>query len=813
MSSGDDPVAEYVAVLRAFGLDDDDIVAATGLDAVPDVMSLPEVLAHEREDHDPGSLHADLLTTLADTDRGIDSPREFWDHAPGNHLAVALSAFDVSIALEGAHEDSPGDFVVEIEADGERRTETVAYPDTPLGDRNYPAIVAAVEDLLPVPVSLPLLDGPEDRWQFVAVADEDLAALRGAYGERVAPFGEPLLAERQPADYRGDATPAVTPGQNPEPAVSAIAVTPAEDPAPALSPIAVTPGGAERPAISRIAVTPGSRAVPAVAPIRVTPAGDPAPAVEAVESREPPTPSDDATATAAAAGDAYAETVETGPRTTVSETSIEDDVAAATEGVQVGSESVDEVFEEFDEDSPEEIAAAADDDEGAPSGTTGTVTRAVDDDVASLLGDLSEESLSAGGPTTAVSDREVDASAARIDAGGPRKVVADTSIDDIFDDIEEGAREPRDDHPSDDDRKKAADAAAAAVENTLNDEDPVKTDADGLRGGGPQKTVVEDDIDGLFDDVDEGIPASPAEMDTETDYVDAVLDGTEGEETVVDDDVDPGSMRDVNAVGGGPKRVVASESVDEIFAGFAEDSPAEIAESADEPDEDADAPEPTPEDAADEDLDEAFADLSDDVPEPIEPTESPLEDGDDEAGDVPAFAELMDEAESEDVSLADEGETVPDIELDVPEPEETDGGTPTDRPEPTGRSPPDAPPAPGSGTRSKSPGDDGSEHAPDTSDAPNLLTDTMTDDERDAADVEEEETEKTTHVGDLDLSMDDVEETSVPSRTAETSDGEASDVETGGTPGSIAVDPPAEEPGSDDDSGGFVAKLRSLLPF
>jgi len=843
MTAGDDRVAEYVAVLRAFGLDDDAIAAGWGLDAVPESLSLAAALAHERGDEDAASLSERLRRTLLAADRGIDSTREFWDHAPGTHLGTALSPFGVSVEVEPAADEVDADFEIELAVDGERHAATFAYPDTELGENNYPALVAAVEDLVPEPVAVRLLDGPEDRWQFFAVGADALAELQSEYGDRIAPWDDPVLAERQPRDYL-----TATAESDPE-------VTPAADPTAAVSRIGVTPSDRTTTASSRIPVTPSETRVPAVSPIAVTPDSDPAAAIRAVERDAvgadggdgAPSPTDDGTAAAAAAGEAYAETVGTGPRTARSAESVDDQVAAATEGVAAGEESVDEVFEEFAEDSPEEIAERADDG-GVPSGTTGTVTRSVDDDVASLLGDLSDESLSgSGGPTTDVSDRAVDASGARIDAGGPRKVVAETSIDEIFEDIDRGDDPERRDRPSEDEREMAADAAAAAVENTLNDRDPVQTGAEGLRGGGPEKTVVEDDIDGLFDDVEEGIPSAPAEMDTETDGVDAILRGADPADgdTLVDDDVDPADMRDVNAVGGGPKRVVASESVDEIFDTFAEDSPEEIAERADEEEDEGQGIES----ADDEDLDEAFADFSDDVPESVEPSEPErdAEDRDEATEAVPEFADLLDGDEAADgVELeTDDEDVVPEIELEVPDTEDDPGASEGDATAETANAEDgesyavsasasqteaetepasggdagaaDAPPAPESGTTPKSPGDEGGDDAPSPpTDDTNVLADAMTEDERAAADVEDdEETAETTHVGDLDISMDDVDETSVPSRTAETSDGEESDVETGGSPGSIAVEEPTDAATEDDggDDGGLLAKLRSFLPF
>ncbi|WP_256300388.1 hypothetical protein [Haloarchaeobius salinus] len=353
-------LAEYVAVLRGFGRSDAEILAAHGEETLPDGLSLPEFFDHRFDDADESTLYGRLHDTLATGAGGIDADREYWAHAPARQLDEACRAHGWRVALSG---DDPIDIVVET-PDGERRESTFSYPDSELGQHNYPALVAAVAEHLDG-LTFALLTDRDGRWRFVCVETDLLAGLRDRYGERVRVFRRPLLRAEQPQDFAAD-------------------------------------DDSERDRGSELA---------------------------------------------SVAGDAFAESVGTGPRVHRSSRSLDTgmDVDAGPETV-VG-EGIDEVFETIEagaDDGPTEPAAA-----GANAG--------VDEDVASLLSDLDEPTHATdedpGGPTVtrssadAADDDVPPTDSAGLVGGGPKTTVVEDGLDDVFADMAETNPRVREDDP------------------------------------------------------------------------------------------------------------------------------------------------------------------------------------------------------------------------------------------------------------------------------------------------------------------------------------------------------------------------------
>ncbi|WP_440990174.1 hypothetical protein [Haloarchaeobius baliensis] len=355
-------LAEYVAVLRGVGRSDEEILAAHGEDTLPDGFALEEFLDHRFDDAEESTLYERLHDTLATGVAGIDADREYWAHAPARQLDEACRAHGWRVDLSG---EEPITITVEA-PDGERRESTFRYPASDLGRHNYPALAAAVAELLDG-LTFALLTDRDGRWRFVCVETDHLADLRGRYGERVRVFRRPLLRAEQPADFAA-----------------------------------------------------------------------------ADEGREQ---HDRGSELASVAGDAFAESVGTGPRVHRSSRSLETEMEVESGPETVVGEGIDEVFETID--------AGAEDGTTAPA--TAAADESVDDDVESLLSDLDEPTRSAGDDlggatvtrsTTGASDDESrPTGSAGLVGGGPKTTVVEDGLDDVFADLEETNPPVREEDP------------------------------------------------------------------------------------------------------------------------------------------------------------------------------------------------------------------------------------------------------------------------------------------------------------------------------------------------------------------------------
>lgn len=149
--------------------------------------------------------------TLSGGPRGIDAPVEFWNNALQIQLEDIFTAVQSSVTVYDSNGDllnegdlATGPFTIEVtDANGVRNDIVFEYPDTPLGDDNYPAVMHALNDQLLADTKhrFVRIEGPERRWRFALVQVEKLAALRERYGDRVAIDDEPILAAHQPVDF------------------------------------------------------------------------------------------------------------------------------------------------------------------------------------------------------------------------------------------------------------------------------------------------------------------------------------------------------------------------------------------------------------------------------------------------------------------------------------------------------------------------------------------------------------------------------------------------------------------------------------
>ena len=205
-------------VLGGFGVSSDhvservaDAADAADGDRVDDLET-----AIQRALADPEHPTAFLRRTVSAAPRGVDSPARFWTTAPETQLGDVFAAIDWTFDVKNANGRSlsvadaqPYRLRVE-DADGRTRSCEFSFPDTPLGDDNYPALVHAINEELLYGLDcrfVQLSDGT-DRWRFALVETDEYDRLVDRFGGRVTAFDRPLLAADQPAAYvpDGDAT-------------------------------------------------------------------------------------------------------------------------------------------------------------------------------------------------------------------------------------------------------------------------------------------------------------------------------------------------------------------------------------------------------------------------------------------------------------------------------------------------------------------------------------------------------------------------------------------------------------------------------
>ena len=209
-----DRLAEFVRVLRGFGLTDDEITALNGApeaDGEPEAVldrTLPEDLASQE-------LFERVRRTLVESRHGFELAPTHEPRSAFVALSLALEPYGCTFAVTDkdgrpitapASEDGTYRLSL-VDSAGNERTTTFAYPEGPLDDTNVPALVHAVETDLLVGVSktFVLLSNTGDGWGFALLDETQLQNLRSQYGPRIEVFDHKLLAPTQPHAY-GDGT-------------------------------------------------------------------------------------------------------------------------------------------------------------------------------------------------------------------------------------------------------------------------------------------------------------------------------------------------------------------------------------------------------------------------------------------------------------------------------------------------------------------------------------------------------------------------------------------------------------------------------
>ncbi|MFC6952293.1 hypothetical protein [Halorubellus litoreus] len=199
-------------VLGGFGVSSahvrEHVADATTVDPREDLET-----AIQRALADPEHPTAFVRRTVAAAPRGVDSPARFWTTAPETQLGDVFAAIDWTFDVKSANGrslsvDDAQPYRLRVEdADGRTRSTEFSFPDSPLGDDNYPALVDAVnrELLFGLDCRFVQLSDGTDRWRFALVETDELDRLVERFGERITAFDRPLLAADQPAAYVPDA--------------------------------------------------------------------------------------------------------------------------------------------------------------------------------------------------------------------------------------------------------------------------------------------------------------------------------------------------------------------------------------------------------------------------------------------------------------------------------------------------------------------------------------------------------------------------------------------------------------------------------
>jgi hypothetical protein len=195
-------------VLGGFGVSSahvrEHVADATSVDPREDLEA-----AIQRALADPEHPTAFVRRTVAAAPRGVDSPARYWTTAPETQLGDVFAAIDWTFDVKSANGrslsvDDTQPYRLRVEdADGRTRSTAFSFPETPLGDDNYPALVHAIntELLYGLDCRFVQLSDGTDRWRFALVEADELDRLVDRFGERIAAFDRPLLAADQPPAY------------------------------------------------------------------------------------------------------------------------------------------------------------------------------------------------------------------------------------------------------------------------------------------------------------------------------------------------------------------------------------------------------------------------------------------------------------------------------------------------------------------------------------------------------------------------------------------------------------------------------------
>lgn len=212
MTDGSAALKEYLLLLNRFGLSESEVIDLHWSGPVPDNATAGKVVAHvvDEDERTPEALYERLHRTLAASSKGIDAERSYDPDAPGAHLRDLLEPYNTSVVLRGPDGEQltaegpaePFDVVL-TDASGATRSTTFAYPESPLGTDNLPALLHDVETELLADTGMtfvPLTDR-EVRWRVLLLNEGRLEGLREEYGERIEVFDRALLHADSMAEF------------------------------------------------------------------------------------------------------------------------------------------------------------------------------------------------------------------------------------------------------------------------------------------------------------------------------------------------------------------------------------------------------------------------------------------------------------------------------------------------------------------------------------------------------------------------------------------------------------------------------------
>lgn len=135
-----------------------------------------------------------LRRTIVRSDRGLACAARYSRADLEGELEAVFDAIGWSLAISAARD---GLELTATDPHGRSRETSFAYPETPLGTDNLPAVLWAIADdlLVGTDARFVLLSAGRDRWRAALVEASELERLRDRYGPRIEAFERPLCPE------------------------------------------------------------------------------------------------------------------------------------------------------------------------------------------------------------------------------------------------------------------------------------------------------------------------------------------------------------------------------------------------------------------------------------------------------------------------------------------------------------------------------------------------------------------------------------------------------------------------------------------
>lgn len=198
VSGSDEAVLVCADVLGAFGVRPADVTRHAPRSLAS--ASVERLLRRALERAEDPMVVCRLL--VRSSRRGLTLPARY------DHATLAGTLTDVFVGIDwrvDLRDTGDGVHVTATDPDGRTRETTITYPETPLGTNNAPAVLDGLSTgiLAGTGARFVLLEAG-NRWSAALVEDDELERVRDAYGERICPYEEPLLAENDCTAYLND---------------------------------------------------------------------------------------------------------------------------------------------------------------------------------------------------------------------------------------------------------------------------------------------------------------------------------------------------------------------------------------------------------------------------------------------------------------------------------------------------------------------------------------------------------------------------------------------------------------------------------